>query len=63
MESTSATSSQDLYGAGVTMDMTSTSGYRAPVGWLSVGCSATALAPDTVTPASTSASGDCWANR
>ncbi len=48
MDSTSVTSSQELYGAGVASDMVSTSGYRAPVGWLSVGCSATALAPDTV---------------
>ncbi len=48
MDSTSAARSQELYGAGVDVDMTSTSGYRAPVGWLSVGCSATALSPNTV---------------
>jgi hypothetical protein len=48
METPGATSAQELYGAGVTVDMTSTSGYRAPVGWLSIGCSGTALAPDTV---------------
>jgi hypothetical protein len=48
METPGATSAQELYGAGVTVDMTSTSGSRAPVGLLSVGCSATAVAPDTV---------------
>lgn len=48
METPGATSAQELYGAGVAVDMISTAGYRAPVGLLSVGCSATAVAPDTV---------------
>jgi V8-like Glu-specific endopeptidase len=53
--SSTATTAAALYGAGVTVDMASNSGYRAAVGQIAVtvtgggmSCSATALAPQTV---------------
>ena len=48
MEGPSATNAQEVYGAGVASDMISTAGFLAPVGQLSLGCSGTAVADDTV---------------
>ena len=51
METPGAASAQELYGSGVAPDMTSTSGFRAPVGQVStpaMGCSGTAIGKSTV---------------
>jgi hypothetical protein len=51
METPGATRAQELYGSGVAPDMTSTSGFRAPVGQVgtpAMVCSGTAIGKSTV---------------